>query len=1578
MIDVLDQFLAPTREWFRKRYGEPTPPQALGWPPIQRGEHTLILSPTGSGKTLAAFLWGIDSIFRDLSANPDLSGVQLLYISPLKALNNDIARNLREPLSGIRCTAHDAGTDLPPLSVAVRTGDTPQSARRRMVKGPPHILITTPESLYLILTSPRAREILRSVRAVIVDEIHTLCGNKRGVHLALSLERLGRLTQRRFQRIGLSATQRPLDEVGRFLVGLEWEEDQRGEERLVLRGVTVVDAGSHKELDLRVVTVVPDLRHLPGGSIWPSLIPHVLDEIRRRRTTLIFTNGRRAAERAADRLNEQYAMEEAEEVAPGSPEGLLVDGVSTGKGIFGTGRVGGPFYAHHGSISREMRLRLEGQLKRGELPALIGTSSLELGIDIGSVDAVVQLQSPRGVSRGLQRVGRSGHLVGETSVGRMYATFREDLLDAAAVAHGMLHGDIEPTYTPQNCLDVAAQQIVAMVSVEDWEVESLYRLACQAYGYHLLTRDAFRAVLKMLTGGYPSEVSRELRPRIAWDRVHGTLSALPGSRMLALMNGGTIADRGEFKVYLPDRKTVLGSLDEEFVFETRSGDVFTLGSGTWRVLEIDEDKLVVTSAAGSIPRMPFWNGELPKRDYHMGLQLGAFRRSLAERVADLAPLPDDLSADWPGEAEPVIRWLADEYAMDENSARNAILYVRQQMDSIGTISSDKTVVIELFHDALGDQRMAIHSCFGGRLNSAWALALCHALRNRLHLEVESQVNDDGILFRFLRADRQSPADLVRVMGPDEARERLLLELPRSALFGAQFRMNAARALLLPGVRGRRRTPFWLQRLRAKDLLAATRQLGDFPIIAETYRGCLRDVLDVEHLRDVLAAIQKGDIRVIEAETIVPSPLAAGMLFGFISVYMYEWDTPRVERQMQVLSLNRELLSQLLDEGMLPDLLRPEAIAAVDRELQHLAEGYRARSVQELAVILHEVGDLTTAEVQSRSLGEGRTWLLRLAAEGRAFEIEIPTRNGGVRRWINAEDYARYRDAFGLPDEPPMPIPEELLELRCPPSAAREVLLRVLVRTHGPLTREDILARHDLPDAWLDETLREMVAAGHLVSGRLAPDSQEPQWCDRRVLERIHRRTLSMLRKEIEPVDLPAYADFSLRWQRAHPAHRRKGRDGLVATLQQLRGLEAPVAIWERDVLSARVEGFGPGMLDAVCAEGNMVWVAAGESAAHVRLRFVGRGEGSLLIESGKGVENLGEKANAVRAFLKEEGACYAADVQRGVSLGASEVDQALVELLLAGLVTNDRYEAIRLVLARAWGQPLRSRGMESSLDADLSAWRAKRAPDMIRRPRPERLRRARREVARRMPPPTRWGGRWSLVHRASVLGGEIPEEQRVSRQAHQLLERYGIVTRDCLGREEWANGWARLYRRLQLMEMRGEVRRGYFVRGLPGVQFALPEAVERLRSWATPDADGSDALTVINACDPANPYGPAGTDQGRGRVGIDAGVPGERNPYRHARVPSNYLVVQRGVPILLYEHGGARWKILPGTSDETVQRGVQACLDHLTREGGLCAQPRRLAVRSWNGAPPIGSEAQPLLEGLGFRRESPAMVWDGI
>ncbi|MFN2230301.1 MAG: DEAD/DEAH box helicase, partial [Anaerolineae bacterium] len=1015
----LTSFLAPVRAWFEATFGQPTPPQAQGWPPIQRGEHTLILAPTGSGKTLAAFLWGIDALYRELAAlreetgeEDDASGVRLVYISPLKALNNDIYRNLRVPLAGIRRAATEMGDPLPQIRVAVRSGDTPQRDRRAMVREPPQILITTPESFYLMLTSPVARDMFRTVRTVIVDEIHTLAGNKRGVHLSLSLERLEHLAEGHVQRVGLSATIQPLEEVARFLGGSEWAEqgllpraEGEGEARVLQpRPVTVVDAAYEKALDLRVVSVLEDFRNMPGDSVWPSIIPRVLELIRQHHTTLVFVNSRRSAERTADRLNEQIAAEEA-----GQASGLLEGGVVVGTGLMaaGDGTHANPIGVHHGSVSKEARLDLERSLKAGELPALVGTSSLELGIDIGAVDLVIQLQSPKSVAQGLQRVGRSGHLVGQTSVGRIFPTHQEDTVEAATIAGGMLRGEVEPTYTPRHPLDVLAQQIVAMIAVETWDVDALFDLVRCAYSYESLTRRAYLTTLEMLAGRYPSQAYRELRARLSWDRVNHKLAALPGSRMLALINGGTIPDTGSFGAYLSDGKTKLGELDEEFVFETRVGDKLMLGSQVWRVIDMNDDRITVAEAPGAVPRMPFWRGDFPWRPYELGQRVGAFRRAVAERLESiqrelgLADLGDIEAHRDSLPVQAMLDWLGENYALDCFSAWHIVTYLARQLDHTGAVSSDRTILVEAFEDALGDPRLVIHSPFGGRVNGPWGLALSEALRERLGIEAEVQTNDEGILFRLLDAEAAYPLDLVAEMGPQEARERILRELSNSAVFGARFRQNAQRALLLPSTRRGKRTPFWLQRLRARDLLQVVRQFDDFPIVAETYRDCLEDVMDLPHLEEVLAGIVSGEIEVVIVESATPSPVAQSLLWDFINQYMYEWDTPKAERQLQMLAVNRDLLQDLLKDVALDQLLRPEAIEAVEGQLQHTAHYAWARGPEELAVLLQEMGDLSSSEIAARATVDPADWIARLGGEERIEQLAIPTASGTAYRWVPA-------------------------------------------------------------------------------------------------------------------------------------------------------------------------------------------------------------------------------------------------------------------------------------------------------------------------------------------------------------------------------------------------------------------------------------------------------------------------------------------------------------------------------------------------------------------------------------------------
>jgi ATP-dependent Lhr-like helicase len=1556
-MTISEPFSPYVREWFHATLGEPTPPQREGWPPIARGENTLILAPTGSGKTLAAFLWGIDEIYRELARPGEPGdGVRLLYISPLKALNNDVERNLRAPLAGIRATAHRMGTDLPELRVAVRTGDTPNAVRASMVHHPPHILITTPESLYLLLTSPRARHMFDQLHTVIVDEIHTLVGNKRGGHLTISLERLEHQAHHNIQRIGLSATQKPLSEVARFLGG---QVRAPQEERYTPRPVTIVNTGYRKPLDLQVVTVVKDFQDMPADSIWPSVIPHVLNDILRHQSTLIFANNRRLAERTADRLNAQIEAERSEEIPPGSTEALAPGGMSRDKGIFAIG-ADGPIRAHHGSMSKEARREMEENLKAGKLPALVGTSSLELGIDIGAVDMVVQLQSPKSVSQGLQRVGRSGHMVGQKSVGRIYPTFREDLAEAAAIARGMLEGDVEPTYTPRTPLDVLAQQIVAMVAVEDWRVPDLFNLVRQAYPYEELSDSTFRLVLDMLAGKYDAPAAEQhqidedfadakparppsLRARIAWDRVNDRLAALPGSRYLAMSNAGTITDTGQYGVYLDDGQTKVGELDEEFIFETRVGDVFLLGSRVWRVVDITNDRVIVGDAAGAVPRMPFWNGDLPWRPYELGARIGQFRREIADKIQTLKA-----SAEGQQVWDELSAWLQREYMLDENSARNLIAYVSGQLDAIGVMSSDTSIVVESFTDTVGEPRVVIHSPYGGRINGAWAMALSDAIRERMGVDVETEVNDDGILFHFPRTNRDIPLDVIQQLTPADARERILHQLPTTELFGAHFRMNASRALLLPHAHGAKRTPFWLQRLKAKGLLAMVRQFKDFPIVVETYRECLRDVLDLPHLEQLLGRIQTGEVRLVPVETLVPSPVAAGLLHNFINEYLYQWDAPKAERQLQALSLRRDLIEDVLKGVELRDLLKPEAIQDVTARLQHTAEGYRARTMEELALFMQELGDLSPEEIAARTVApeQAQEWVTALAQQGRIVEIDVPAGQGHARRWVSLSQAAECQ------------------------SPGQMVLLRML-RTNGPLTREAMLGRYAFKPDWLDETLLHLVTAREVVKGRFTPGGASDEFIDKQNLEQIHRRTITLLRKEIQPVSLYAYSAFMARWQHVHPLERLAGQEGLRQVLSQLRGLALPGQVWERDCLPARMADYRSADLDGLCQKGECVWVGNGKDLRRGRLRFILRGEGRLFLDEPASrealTETMSEVASAVYDYLKQEGASFYSDLQAGLRLNAEVLQNALVELVMAGLVTNDTLEALHAVFAARTEEHAAEqespRVARSALEEDLAQrlnrpGRTNMPNGRMLRPSREQMRQAQQRVNERMHgaeprQPARRAtlatGRWSLVHRAAVLGPPLTTDERGDHLAHALLNRYGIVTRECLAGEDSTVDWSVLYQVLQRMEMRGEVRRGLFVDGLPGVQFALSEAVEKLRSLA---GMADDTFIVLNAADPVNLFGaemPHGPESADGQ------------PLTYARVPSTHCVFWQGKPVLVAEDNGERMTTLAGCEADIVQRAVRA---YLNRPGA----PHRTAINTWNGHPALGSAAQALLQPLGFSR----------
>jgi len=1433
----------------------------MGWPPIAAGEHTLICAPTGSGKTLAAFLSAIDSLVTSPPPEDRARRTRVLYISPLRALAFDVEKNLRAPLAGIGLAAERIGEAVTSPDVAMRTGDTPSRDRQRLVRRPPHLLITTPESLYLMLTSSAA-ETLVGVETVIVDEIHALAPTKRGAHLALSLERLEEITARPPQRIGLSATQRPLEEVARFLGG--WSGPGAP------RPVTIVDAGISKPLQVEVVIPVEDMGDLGGepvdpqagpmpasaarrSSIWPSIYPRILDQVLEHRSTIIFCNARRQAERLAAKLNEL-----AEE------RGIGVD-PETGRLREELAR------AHHGSLAREQRIVIEDHLKRGDLRAIVATSSLELGIDMGAVDLVIQVESPGAVSRGLQRIGRAGHQVGEPSKGSIYPKHRGDLLEAAVVVRRMLTGQIESTRYLRNPLDVLAQQLVAHVSARgDTPVADLAALVRRCANFAELSDEQLANTLDLLAGRYPSEEFAELRPRVVWDRVKDTVRARDGSKRLAVTSGGTIPDRGLFGVFLPDG-TRVGELDEEMVYESRPGETFVLGASTWRIEDITFQKVTVTPAPGEPGKMPFWHGDRPGRPLELGRALGGFVRELRELPA--------------GRATAVLR---DDYALDELAASNLLQYVEEQAEATGVVPDDRTIVIERFRDEIGDWRVCILSPFGTPVHAPWAMAIERRLTERFDLPVESMWGDDGIVLRLPESADELPLEAVMIE-PEDIEEIVVATLPQTALFSSRFRECAGRALLLPRRRPDQRTPLWQQRQRAADLLAVAAKYPTFPILLEASRECLQDVFDVPALRDVLGQLRARAVRVVNVDTAKPSPMAQSLLFNWIAAYMYEGDAPLAERRAAALALDRDLLRDLLGAEELRELLDPGVLADVELDLQRLSDGRRARSADELHDVLRRVGELAATEIDLRSEhpAGGKEWLDALLAEKRAIELSV----AGETRWAAAEDAARYRDALGcalplgLPAAYTDPVPRPL-----------EDLVARYARSHGPFTEREVAERLGAPEPRIVGALAALEAEDRVVRGEFRPEGVRREWCDTDVLRQLRRRSLATLRREVEPVEPDALGRFLPAWHGVPP--QRRGVDAVVEALGLLAGAPLVASTLEADVLSARVAEYRASQLDELCTSGDVLWVGAGaigSSDGRVRLCFAD--QLPLLAAGWEAQERPdGPIHDGLRTVLGQRGASFWNQLRAGApGTSDDELLAALWDLVWAGEVTNDSMTPLRAFTGRGGGRP----------GAGRSSPRG--------RPRPGRL--------QRLGPPA-GAGRWSLV--APLLEPAPSATESAHAMARQLVERHGVVTREAVLAEGVVGGYASVYGVLKVLEERGQVRRGYFVSGLGAAQFALPGAVDRLRQSRESAADSIAvgrsvaAPVILAATDPAQPYG--GT------------LPWPDSPGRPARTGSAVVVLSDGVPIAWFDRRSQHLVTFPRTFDDVSWAGALA---DLVRSGKL-------------------------------------------
>ena len=1439
-LAALEPFHPAVRDWFCASFPEPTTPQREGWPPIVRQESTLIVAPTGSGKTLAAFLWCINRLMFEAVPLPR-ERCRVLYVSPLKALAVDIERNLRAPIVGVANMAAFRSEPYHIPAVAIRTGDTPPNERARFKREPADILITTPESLYLLLTST-ARDTLRAIDTVIVDEIHALVPTKRGAHLMLSLERLEHLVRQPLQRIGLSATQRPLDVVARFLGGVrgagatggrsssvarvtrakrrqdpndggatvttaradgpdvadeiattnprgappsvvidgitgEFEDIE--DDSVVHRDVTIVDAQEKKALRLTVEVPVEDMARLgepieiPSGpaaqgpvraSIWSAIHPRLVELIHAHRSTLIFVNSRRVAERLAAALNELAG------------ETLVL--------------------AHHGSIARPQRLEIEDRLKAGAVRALVATSSLELGIDMGAIDLVIQIEAPPSVASGLQRIGRAGHHVNAVSEGIIFPKYRGDLVACAAVTRQMLLGRVEATRYPHNPLDVLAQQIVAMASLDAWDVDELFAVIRRATPFTELSRPVFEGVLDMLAGRYPSDEFAELRPRVTWDRVANTIVAREGARRVAVVNGGTIPDRGLYGVFLAGAKTGtsrVGELDEEMVFESRVGETFVLGASTWRIEEITHDRVLVSPAPGQPGKTPFWHGDAAGRPLELGREIGRLIRSLRQTSADVARAT-----------------LVAEHGLDARAAENLLAYLGDQATA-ATVPDDRTIVIERTRDELGDWRVCVLSPFGGRIHAPWSMAVAARVQQERGVDVETMWADDGFVVRFPETD--TPPDVTLLLPPaDEVEDLVLGQLGATSLFAAKFREVAARALLLPRRRPGGRAPLWQQRKRAADLLAVAARFGSFPMLLETYRECLRDVFDMPALVGTLRDIESRELRVVTVDGTAPSPFAASLLFGYVANYIYEGDAPLAERRAQALAIDQTQLRELLGEAELRELLEADALDEVERQLQHLDERYRVKSRDGVHDLLLAVGDLTADDVAARSVGgEAKAWLDTLARDRRVVALPL----AGETRYVAVEDASRYRDALGVPLPPG--LPETFLK---PVADPRGDLVHRYARTHGPFTTAELARRYGMAPAAVEAALKRLVALGKLIEGEFRPGGKGREWCDAGVLRALRRRSLARVRHEVEPVEPATLGRLITTWQGV--TRRRSGLDALLDVVENLQGAAVPASILESEILPARLDGYNPADLDALAAAGEVVWCGVeslGERDGRIALYLTDHLQ--RLWRPPTDLGPLGRLDARIVEHLRTHGASFFAPLHAGIGGGfEGDTVHALWNLVWNGVITNDTFHALRAFTARVERHDRRAR-------------------------------RARRAFRSRRATPPSGEGRWSLT--TARMAGVASATEWSAAVAQQLLARYGVVTRESVAAEWVPGGFSVVYDVLKALEAAGRIRRGYFASGVGAAQFGLPAALEQLR--ALRDDPERPEVVHLAATDPANPYG---------------------------------------------------------------------------------------------------------------------------
>ncbi|HKX26397.1 MAG TPA: DEAD/DEAH box helicase [Blastocatellia bacterium] len=1441
----LERFHPVVSSWFTKQFKQPTSPQSRAWPAIKDRRHTLIAAPTGSGKTLSAFLAAIDDLVRQGIDGTLRDETQVVYVSPLKALSNDIQRNLQQPLEGIQAELKEQGYPEFEIRTWVRTGDTSASERAKMVRRPPQIVVTTPESLYLLLTSESGRAMLRTTRTLIVDEIHALVRDKRGSHLALSVERLEALVDGPLVRIGLSATQRPIEQVASFLVGSTETGADRSE-------CAIIDLGHARKIDLAIELPRSPLEAVMSGEVWGEVYDRLAELISQHRTTLVFVNTRRLAERVARHLAERLGEEHVT--------------------------------SHHGSLSRERRFLAEQRLKAGELRVLVATASLELGIDIGAVDLVCQLGSTRSIATLLQRVGRSGHSVGGSPKGRIFPLSRDELVECAALIDAARRGELDRLVIPEKPLDILAQQIVADVACEERTETGLYELVRRAYPYRHLSREEFEQVVRMLAEGYTTRRGRR-SAYLHHDAINHRLRARKGARLTALTSGGAIPDNADYDVILEPEEIFIGTLNEDFAVESLAGDIFQLGNTSWRISRVERGRVRVTNAEGQPPTMPFWLGEAPGRTDELSMAVARLRTELTDQ-------PDPL------------RWLEEELNLGQSAAEQLTDYLTVAKLALGVMPSQQTLVLERFFDESGGTQLVIHSPFGSRLNRAWGLSLRKRFCRKFNFELQAAATEDAIIISLSHSHSFPLEEIYDYLKSATVRDLLIQALLDAPMFTTRWRWNANRALAIVRRRGGRKIPPQLQRMESEDLLAAIfpdqvacgenivgdREIPDHPLVAQTIQDCLEEAMDIRGLENLLAAIERGEKTLIGRDLREPSPLAQEILSA--QPYAFLDDAPLEERRTQAVMSRR-----WMDPETAADLgtLDQTAIDQVREEAWPQAE-----SPDELHDLLLQLGFVTTAEAEA---GEGWTdYFAELTGENRAAVMF--TESGAATRsfWVAAERLPHLLAVYpGATLEPGIVAPASPASNDAEPVSAEEGLVEILrgrLEALGPVTTAALAETAGLPVHAIENGLMSLESEGFVMRGRFTPGTEQIEWCVRRLLARIHRYTLTRLRKEIEPVSPADFMRFLLTWQRVAPGTHGEGPESLAAVVDQLEGFEAAAGAWEGEILPARLEDYDPAWLDALCLSGRVVWARMSPPKGPAKDPARGAGSGpvrstplALLNRKHMVAWDLayppprinGEEAlesrlssSAAQAYehLLGHGASFFTELVEQTGLLNAQVEEALAELVAAGLITADSYTGLRALLTPSNKRPS-NRHAKRRAPADLFG--------MENAGRWSRLQRRGQNQGQ-----SGQNGR-NTAGSLSITGSRAVDTEQVERIARILLRRYGVIFRRLLDREGLTIPWRELLRVLRRLEARGEIRGGRFVSGFAGEQFALSEAISELRSTRRAQPDGT--LVSVSAADPLN------------LVGIV--LPGNRIPV----IPSNRILYRDGVPIASLEAGQVHFTI---------------------------------------------------------------------